>query len=448
MKIRNRETAVAGLGDNTIPAGFNQPGFGLGTAVQVGSPNPDALLTADSAGFTPNGIDPLNKGFQLGGAVDPLAEYEPAVNNPTEWGIGGGNPSSPISSPGFPAMASSAFKEDGIGMDAYGMPIGEDDIPFAEDDPFNEDDPFAEDDIPQAFENADAIPAFEDIEEDDLGLAALPVDADGIIQPIVVPDEIIVEPELGEIPDIALPLEEPILDITEDDVDVVIPEDVFENNGMPEAIPVVESFKLPENQAVIVSKGDQIFMLGHVREEFTPKFAECVFSRALRSLAESKGKILSTFYKVGRKHEKVAFVGRSMLVEVAKDWMLPGTNTIFEAHDLLQIVSAKPMFEDEDEDEKKGEEGKSEKSKKKKEDEELEKVKKEALMARRRWKEAAKKRKEDEDDEDEDDDLDEDDDAKDEDDEKDPEKVEKKKKKERRKREAAMLRRQRTGGWI
>jgi hypothetical protein len=334
-------------------------------------------------------------------------------------------------------MASSSFKEDGIGMGPDGMPVG-----FEAEDPFAEDNPFEEDGAAQAFKDADAIPAFEDI-GDDPALAALPVDADGVIQPIVIPSEIVDEPELGEIPDVVLPFEEPILDITEDDMDVAIPENVFENDGMPEAIPVVESFKLPENQSVIVSKGDQIFMLGHVREEFTPKFAECVFSRALKSLAESKGQSVGTFLKVGQKHEKVAIVGRSMLVEVAKDWMLPGTSTVFEAHDLLQIVSAKPVREAEETDEAEDEKGKDgkpgDKAEKSKKEDEVEKAKKEALMAYRRWKEASKKKKEGDDGDDDDPDDDDDDDS---------DKAEKKAKKERAKREAAILERQRTGGWI
>jgi hypothetical protein len=432
------ETTVAGLGNDTIPAGYNQPNFGVGTATQASSPNPDAQLAAASAAATPNGIDPLNKGFQLGGAYDPLAEFEPATNNPPGMSIGGGNPPAPISSPGFPPMASSFFKEYGIGMGPDGMPVG-----FEAEDPFAEDNPFEEDGAAQAFEDADAIPAFEDI-NDDPALATLPVDADGIIQPIVIPDEIIVEPELGEIPDVTLPFEEPILDITEDDVDVAIPENVFENDGLPEAIPVVESFKLPENQSILVSKGDQIFVLGHVREEFTPKFAECVFSRALKSLAESKGQFEGIFQKVGQKHEKVAIVGRSMLVEVAKDWRLPGTSVVFEAHDLLQIVSAKPVREAEETDEAEDEKGKGkpgDKAEKSKKEDEVEKAKKEALMAYRRWKEASKKRKEDDDDDDDPDD--DDDDSGD-----DADKAEKKAKKERAKREAALLERQRTGGWL
>jgi hypothetical protein len=370
MRVSTNEDMVAGLGNNAVPAGYNAPDFGVGTATQQGSPNPDARLAADSAAITPNGIDPLNKGYQLGGAYDPLAEFEPATDNPSGLGIGGGSPPLPISSPGFPPMASSSFKEDEFG--AGSMDFGEED-PFAEENGL-----FGEDDDGQVFEDVDAIPAFEDV-ADDPALAALPIDADGVIQPVVVPDEMIMDPELGEIPDVVLPLEEPILDITEDDVDVAIPENAFENDGMPEAIPVVESFKLPENQGILVSKGDQIFMLGHVREEFTPRFAECVFSRALKSLAESKGLAAGTFMKTGRTHEKVAVVGRSMLVEVARDWMLPGTNTVFEAKDLLQIVSAKPIVEAEETDEAEDETDKKEKSaskSKKEDDAEVEKAKK------------------------------------------------------------------------
>jgi hypothetical protein len=441
MRTKIKETTVAGLGNNAIPAGYNQPDFGVGTATQPGSPNPEAQLAAASAAMTPNGIDSLNKGYQIGGAYDPLAEFEPAKNNPPGMSIGGGNFPAPISSPGFPPMASSSFQEDGIGMGPDGMPVG-----FEAENPFAEGNPFGEDDDSQTFENVDAIPAFEDI-GDDPALAALPVDENGVIQPIVIPDEVFDVPELGDIPDVALPLEEPILDITEEDVDVAIPENVFENDGMPEAIPVVESFKLPENQKIVISKGDQIFMLGHVREEFTPKFVECVFSRALRSLAESKAMLGGNFTKVGQKHEKVAVVGRSMLVEVAKDWMLPGTSTIFESGDLLQVVSAKPFQEGEETDEAEDEKDKNgktaEKFKKKEDDAEVEKAKKEALLAYRRWREASKKHKKEDDDSDDDDLDDDDDDSGDA-----ADKAEKKAKKERAKREAALLERQRTGGWL
>jgi hypothetical protein len=442
MRILIKENSVPGLGNNTVPAGYNRPDFGVETVTPAGSPNPEAQL---AAAHIPNGID-FNKGYQLGGAADPLAEFEPATNNPAGLNPGNGKPPAPISFPGFPPMASSSFKEDGIGMDVNGMLVGaEAEYPFAEDNDFfgENDNPFGENDT-QVFGDVDAIPAFEDVADDPV-LAVLPVDEDGVIQPIVVPEPVEVEPELGEIPDVALPFEEPILDITEDDVDVLIPENAFENEGTPEAILVAESFKLPENQRVVVSKGDQIFILGHVREEFTPKFAECVFSRALKSLVESKGRIAGTFLKVGRNHEKVAIVGRSMLVEVAKDWRLPGTNTIFEAHDLLQIVSAKPVREaeetDEDEDGN-SEEGKTvEKSKKKEDDAEVEKAKKEALLAYRRWKEASRRHKKEDDDDSDGDDLDDDI-------EEDDDIAEKKAKKERAKREAALIARQKTGGWI
>jgi hypothetical protein len=438
MKNKFKETPMAGLGNNAIPAGYNTPGFGMGTAISPGTSNPEAQLAADSAAITPNGIDLLNKGFSLGGAIDPLAEFEPAADNLNGLNIGGGKPTPPQNTPGFPSIASSSFKEDDIGINDEGMLVDEVDDPFIEGNPFGEDDAF------QAFEDVAAIPAFENIEEDDPALAALPVDADGYIHPIVVPDEVILEPELGEIPDVALPFEEPILDIDEDDVDVAIPEDVFENDGRLEAIQVVESFHLPESQNVIVSKGDQIFILGHVQERFTPKFAECAFSRALKSLAESKWKSGASFLESDQKPRKVAIVGRSMLVEVAKDWILPGTDTLFEAHDLLQIVSAKPVREaeetnkDEEGKKEKGDAGKPEKSKK--EDEvEIEKAKKEYYLAKRRWLEAKKKRSED------DDDIDDDDEDGDKN---DSERPEKKKKKERAKRESAMLERQRTGGWI
>jgi hypothetical protein len=416
MKIKVNETD--GLGNPSVPAGYNQPAFGVGTASQVG-PGPDSKLIADTAAGTPNGIDPLNKGFSVGGAQDPLAELEKAQDNPPGMDIGGGKPSAPMNAPSHPPTANMKEEEPGK--------VNENDNPFGEGE-----NPFAEDGA-QTFPTLEALPAFEDI-GDDPALAALPVDADGVINPIVVPDDIVVEPELGIIPDVALPLEEPIVEIDEDDVDVEIPENVFESDGIPESIPVMESFKLPENQNVIISKGDQIFLLGHVREEFTPKFAESVFTRALKSLCEGKGGqvVLS-----GTRNEKVAIVGRSMLVEVAKDWRLPGTTTIFEAHDLLQIVSAKPVREAEEPDEddpKKGDGKKKEADDKAKEEAEAEKLKKEAQLAYRRWKEAESKR----------DGKKSEDDGKD-DDEDTPEK---KKAKERAKREQALLDRPRTGGYI
>ena len=330
-----------------------------------------------------------------------------------------------------PADPAAAGDDSGYAIGGAVDPLGENDpyLPVEEHDTV-----IGETEGSQTFEDIDAIPAFEDI-EDDPELAALPVDADGIIQPIIVPDDTPVDPELGDIPDVVLPMEEPILDMTEDDVDVEIPDNAFENGGVPEGIPVLESFKLPENQRVVISKGDQIFLLGKVKSEFTPKFAESVFSRALKSLAESKGQSSSNFVKVSQKHEKVALVGRSILVEVVKDWMLPGTSTVFESHDLLQIVSAKPIVEGEEaEDDKAAEKDDSADKKNKDEDEDVEKNKKEALAAYRRWKEAEKKRRESGADDNTFDDAVED----------ELEKAEK----ERQKREEAFLARQRSGGLI
>jgi hypothetical protein len=434
--MRTKVNEIGGLGNNTVPNGYNQPNFGMATAMQVG-PCPDQQMVAQSAADTPNGSDLINKGFQIGGANDPLSEFEKSENNPPEWSIGGGKPTAPMNAPSHPVMNS--MKETGIGMNPDGTPVGiiEDDNPFAEDDELlDEDDDFLDEDDSLSFEDVDALPAFEDI-EDDPSMADLPVDANGVIDPIVVPDEVNIEPELGSIPDVVLPLEEPILEIGEDDVDIQVPENVFETDGVPEAIFVTESFKLPENQRVVVGRGDQIFFLGHVREDFIPKFAETVFTRALKSLYESKSRY-GRLTMSGSKNEKVAIVGRSMLVEVAKDWRLPGTSTIFEAHDLLQIVSSKPIHEsneiDEDENSKKADDDKT------KEEAEEEKLKKEAYLAYRRWKRVSEthKKKEDDDSFDEDDDSDDDDEIK----------SEKKKRREKARREAEFISRQRNGGYI
>jgi hypothetical protein len=413
MKIIVQET-TDGLGNATVPAGYNQPNIGLGTATTAG-PGPDQKLIAATAADTPNGIDSVNKGFSVGGANDPLAEQ----GNP----IGGGTPTAPMNAPSHPPIANM----NGTAPAPSGL--GEGDNPFAEDE-----NPFAQEGC-KTFETIDALPAFEDIANDP-SIAALPVDANGIIEPIVVPDDIIVERELGVIPDVILPLEEPIIEIGEEDVDVLIPENVFENDGKMESFPVTESFKLPENQKVVISKGDQIFLIGHVREEFTPKFAESVFTRAFKALCENKGG-KGQFVMTGELKEKVAVVGRSMLVEVAKDWRLPNSNIIFEAHDLLQIVSAKPVREAKETDDAKKDDGKKKDDDKAKKEAEKEKLKKEEMLAYRRWKEAEQKRKEkdgSDDDEDED--------------ENDEEKKKKKAKKERAKREAALLARQKTGGYI
>jgi len=358
-----KEINTDGLGNPTVPGSYNQPDIGLGTAALAGL-GPDQRLIAQTAENTPNAIDPLNSGFSIGGANDPLAEDE--------------------------------F-------------LGYDDI--------------EENDI-NTFEDVDAIPTFEDI-DDDPDLASLPVDASGVIDPEVIPDEMFLEPELGEIPDVILPFEEPILELGEDDddVDIQIPENAFDNDNTPDSIIVEESFRLPENQSIIVTKGDQIFLLGRVREEFKPSFAETVFSRALKALWESKGG--GHLVLTGSRHEKVAQVGRSLLVEVAKDWRLPGTDTIFEVRDLLQIVSAKPIREaDETDSTLNNSVRKTDNAFKIKEASEMEKLKKKAILAHRRWQEAEKKRKEGDNEEDED------------------------SEKDKAKQEAAFLERQRTGGWI
>ena len=468
MRIKTEEDInTQGLGNPSVPGGYNKPQIGVGTATQAG-PNPDQKLTAATAAITPNGIDPLNKGFSVGGAHDPLAEYEAAVENPAGLGIGTNNANPPSTAPmNHPSHAPTInMTEDGIALQnevpmqnsfplnngcslqngaplQNANPFGEEN-PFAETNPFGEANPFAEEnpiveieDDEVVVEGVDAIPTLEDIAGDP-SIAALPVDATGVIDPIVVPDEVIVEPELGVIPDVVLPFEEPIIEIDNTDFDVQIPENVFENNGIPESIPVVESFKLPENQRMVISKGDQIFLIGHVREEFTPKFAESVFTRALKSLCESKGG--GHVVVKGTKNEKVALVGRSVLVEVAKDWRLPGTNVIFEANDLLQIVSAKPIREGEEtkeeEDDKKAENDKKKENDKAKEADE-EKLKKEAFLAYRRWREAKGKKEDDDSKKEEDDDIDEDDDS-----------DEAAKKKEKAKKEKAYWERQKNRGLI
>jgi len=416
-----------GLGNATVPPNYNTPDFELGTAT-TGGLNPDQTLLAATAAGTPNGIDPLNKGFQIGEdeEKDDMNEFEQAKADYSGNVIGGGKPTAPLNSPSHPAMASMTETEDNF-MDERGNP-------------FVETDDFIGEDV-DTFSEVDALPEFDD-DSVDPSIAALPVDANGIIEPIVVPDEVIVEPELGEIPDVALPLEEPIVELDSSDVDVQIPENVFENDGAPEPIKVESSFKLPENQRIIVMKGDQIFHIGKVCEEFTPKFAESVFSRALKSLTEGKPRQIAVS---GNVKEKVALVGRSVLVEVCKDWRLPGTNVVFEAHDLLQIVSMKPISEatdtgDDDEKKESDPKKKKEDDAKSKEKAEEEKFKKEAIFAMRRWKEAEKKRKESDGKKDEDDDNDDDDD--------DNDTPEKKAKKERAKRESRMLEKQRTGGWL
>lgn len=390
-------------------------------------------------------------GFEIGGAVDPLTEVEDSTDSPKVT-VTSGKVSKPISSPSFPEMS---FKED------------EDPSAFAEANPFfpeppafkeEEDDIVQEDDLDENgneifTEDDDGLFTEEDdiVQEDDtfqdnetfaeddvsLEIADLPVDADGVIDPITVPNEVEPEPELGKIPDVVLPMEEPVVEIDENDLDVDLPENAFSDDGEPKPIVVEESFKLPENSRIIVSKGDQIFHLGRVRTKGVPKFAESAFVRAVKSLTESKGK--GKVVQLLRKNEKVALVGRSLLVEVLRDWRLPGTSTIFESHDLLQIVASKPVREGEDPAITEDEVIKSEVFTRKKEEYEEEKFKRETLLAYKRWKKVEKARKIKEgEDVNEDDEVDVD--AADE--------PEKKLQKERAKKEAAFLARQKASGWL
>ena len=390
-----------GLGNNTIPAGYNKPNMGLGTAVQAG-PNPEAELIADSAEITPNGIDNVNRGFSVGGADDPLAEaeYTLSAKGIPGMNIGKGTPTAPYNRPSHPPMASTSFGENEIDEnDINENDLNESDI-FEND--INENDINEDELVVESFESLPEFYEEEDVVTEDI--AALPVDEDGIINPVVIPEDTVVEPELGSIPEVVLPNEEQVVMLDADDDDVILPEDIMVTEGEPVPIVVENSFKLPENQRVIVSKNDQIFYLGKVRKGITPRFAESAFIRALKALCDSSNRSSRATMEIiaessKHKQERVAVVGRSLLVEVAKDWRLPGTTTVFEKNDLLQIVSSVPMREaDEevDEDEKK-ENDKKENDKAESDiaKEKEERLKKEALFALRRWKETKKKKDED-----------------------------------------------------
>jgi hypothetical protein len=86
-----------------------------------------------------------------------------------------------------------------------------------------------------------------------------------------------------------------------------------------------------------------IFFCGKAKKGI-PSFAESTFSQAAKLLVKSKN-LKGDFLAEGKKSERVALIGRSCLVEVAHDWRLPGTDTIFEAGDILQIVSRKQVSE-------------------------------------------------------------------------------------------------------
>jgi hypothetical protein len=146
--------------------------------------------------------------------------------------------------------------------------------------------------------------------------------------------------EFGEIPDVIPDLpDEPIVDLGDE-----IASEVDIDSGV--AVPSYEvetPFILPESRRVIVARGDVIFYCGKAKKDL-PSFAESTFSQAVRLLVKSKN-LKGAFLHEGKKSEKVALIGRSCLVEVAHDWRLPGTDTIFEAGDVLQIVSRKQVSE-------------------------------------------------------------------------------------------------------
>jgi hypothetical protein len=146
--------------------------------------------------------------------------------------------------------------------------------------------------------------------------------------------------EFGAIPDVVPELpDEPVVDLG-DDIDAEI--DLESGVAVP-SYEVETPFILPESRRVVVGRGDMIFFCGKAKKGI-PSFAESTFSQAAKLLVKSKN-LKGDFLAEGKKSERVALIGRSCLVEVAHDWRLPGTDTIFEAGDILQIVSRKQVSE-------------------------------------------------------------------------------------------------------
>lgn len=191
------------------------------------------------------------------------------------------------------------------------------------------------------FDSVDEMPEFEDYDELDTQDAVL--DDTGVIEPVIYEDDPVEDPELGIMPTAELPMTEPVVQVEADEDDIYVSN--AELDGGVEPIVVTEAFHLPENRSIVVGRGDQIFLIGHAMNEKTPKFAESAFKRAFRSLVESKNIQGKLSFRKSEGLKKVAIVERSCLVEVAKDWRLPGTDTVFEEHDILQIVSMKPITE-------------------------------------------------------------------------------------------------------
>jgi hypothetical protein len=164
-----------------------------------------------------------------------------------------------------------------------------------------------------------------------------------ILEPVIYTDaEDPVVEEFGAIPDVVPELpNEPIIDLG-DEVGTEV--DIESGVAVP-SYEVETPFVLPESRRVVLGKGDMIFYCGKVKKDL-PSFAESTFAQAVNLLVKSK-KLKGVFLTEGVKSERVALIGRSCLVEVARDWRLPGTDTIFEAGDLLQIVSRKQIVEKE-----------------------------------------------------------------------------------------------------
>ena len=218
-----------------------------------------------------------------------------------------------------------------------GFSMGGANDPLAEDNPV----PTDENDDMLEFDSVDEMPEFEEYDELDTQDAVL--DDTGVIEPVVYEDDPVGDPELGIMPTAELPMMEPVVQVETDEDDIYVSN--AELDGGVEPIVVTEAFHLPENHSVVVGRGDQIFVIGHAMNEKTPKFAESVFKRAFRSLVESKNIQGKLSFRKSEGLKKVAVIERSCLVEVAKDWRLPGTDTVFEEHDILQIVSMKPITE-------------------------------------------------------------------------------------------------------
>lgn len=375
-----RYTEENDLGTNQVPAGYGTPDFSVGDATNPGL-NPDATLAADTAAAMTNG-DP-NPGFSLGGADDPLNEYTPAGELSGQLV---GNPdTTPLNPPTIPQSVAenddAIMHEDDIVYDANGNVI----------DDFTSN-PVQEDDDVISFDSVDEMPEFE--EYDELDTADAEVDGAGVIEPEVI-DIDVEDPELGAVPDVELPMTEPIIQVEEDEPDCYATESEI-NGTEPEPIVVAESFRLPEDRSVVVSKGDQIFVIGHAMNENTPKFTESVFKRAFRSLVESKNIQGKLTFKKSEGLKKCALVGRSLLLEVAKDWRIPGTDIVLEAHDIVQIVSMKPVCEKtvaKKETEDKTADSQDDAGRKNEEEtEEEKKAKKEMFLAQKRYLEAKARR--------------------------------------------------------